>query len=110
MSNERLARRELGLEPLENTGVKIGRDPRAMSTTDLQALGHKPMAVLDALRARCLDCCAGSADEVRKCVSVECPAWPFRMGWNPWRERRQLSDDERKQLGARLAATRKPKP
>ena len=105
--NERLARRAGGLEIDAITKEKIGRDPRAMSHTELEALGHKPMAVLDAIRARCLDCCCFQPSEVRKCVSVECPSWPFRMGWNPWRERREITDEQRAEMGARLNAARK---
>lgn len=101
-----LARRAIGLE-LGDFKEKIGRDPRTMPRTDLEALGHKPMTVLEALRARCIDCCAGSAQEVRKCTAVDCPSWPFRMGWNPWRERKEMSDEARAALGERLAVARK---
>lgn len=73
----------IGYETSE--GHLIGRDPRAMTIQELEAIGHVRMSVMDALRARCLDCCAGSASEVRKCVSMNCPAWPFRTGSNPWR-------------------------
>jgi hypothetical protein len=105
--NEWLQRREVGLEVDEISKEKIGRDPRTMSTADLQALGHRPMAVLEAVRAKCLDCCVGQVSEVRKCTAVDCPNWPFRMGWNPWRERREISPEQRKELGERLAAARK---
>ena len=33
-----------------------------------------------AIRARCLDCSAGSAGEVRNCPFTECSLYPFRMG------------------------------
>jgi hypothetical protein len=56
-----------------------------MATDDLAALGHTPMGPLKALRLRCIDCSGGSAAEVRLCIAVTCPAWPFRMGSNPWR-------------------------
>ena len=35
-----------------------------------------------------LDCCCSVASEVRKCTAVACPSWPFRMGVNPFREKR----------------------
>jgi hypothetical protein len=105
--NEWQQRREVGLEVDEISKEKIGRDPRTMSTADLQALGHRPMAVLEAVRAKCLHCCVGQVSEVRKCTAVGCPNWPFRMGWNPWRERREMSPEQRKELGERLAAARK---
>jgi hypothetical protein len=40
-------------------------------------------AVLQAIRAKCLDCCCGSPGEVRICHLMKCPLWPFRMGVNP---------------------------
>lgn len=33
-----------------------------------------------AIRAKCLDCCCGSAPEVRCCPVTTCPLWVFRMG------------------------------
>jgi hypothetical protein len=83
----------------------VGRDPRKIEPQELQALGHIPMSPLSALRARCLDCCANSADEVRKCVAVGCVSWPFRMGVNPWRS----VSEGRREAGRRLAAKRAEK-
>jgi hypothetical protein len=64
-----------------------------MEPDELRALGHVPMTPLAALRFRCIDCCGGSAEEVRKCMALTCPAWPFRMGANPWRA--PLSEPEK---------------
>jgi hypothetical protein len=61
-------------------GTTEGRDPRTLPEAELRALGHEPMSAQAAIRAHCLDCCAGSPDEVRKCTAVRCPSWPFRMG------------------------------
>jgi hypothetical protein len=77
----------------------IGRDPRAMERAELEAMGHAPMSPVEAIRAKCLDC-AGSSDEVRKCVAMTCPSWPFRTGKNPWRE----VSEARREIGRRLAA------
>lgn len=33
-----------------------------------------------AVRAKCLDCCCGSAPEVKRCPVKTCPLWVFRMG------------------------------
>jgi hypothetical protein len=49
-------------------------------------MGFEPMPVLKIARAHCLDCCGGSADEVRKCPAVGCPKWLIRMATNPWRQ------------------------
>jgi hypothetical protein len=56
----------------------IGRDPRDMTADEIAALGHEPMGPLQAIRAKCLDCCAGSVHEVRCCAAVACH--PGRFG------------------------------
>lgn len=33
-----------------------------------------------AIRQKCLDCCCGSAPEVRRCTVTSCSLHPFRMG------------------------------
>jgi len=84
-----------------------GRDPRRMSADQLEAMGHLRMSAQEALRLKCLDCCAGNTTEVRLCVAVTCPSWPFRMGKNPWRS--APSDDRlaaMRERGRRLAAAR----
>lgn len=43
------------------------------------------LSPLKAIRAKCLDCSAGSAFEVRKCHIVDCPLYPYRFGHNPRR-------------------------
>ena len=96
--------RTVGLE--DRNGALVGRHPREMTTEELEQLGHERISPLKALRLRCLDCCAGSAAEVRLCVSVTCPSWPFRMGRSPWRQ--PISDAARERLARsafRTAAT-----
>lgn len=60
-----------------------------------------------AIRLKCLDCSAGSSSDVDKCSIRDCPIWPFRHGKNPFRTRRELSEDERERLKAQLAKGRK---
>jgi len=36
-----------------------------------------------AIRAKCLDCSGGSAQEVRLCVIRDCPLYPYRLGKRP---------------------------
>lgn len=67
-------------------GHPAGRDPREMPQEELRAAGHEPMSPLQAHRARCLDCCGDQDKEVALCPAVNCPAWPFRMGTDPWRK------------------------
>ena len=75
--------RHIGLERCD--GFDVGRDPRTLSADELEQLGHARVSPLRALSIKCLDCCNGSAREVRLCTAVDCPSWPFRMGRNPWR-------------------------
>ena len=93
--------REISPFPVDE-GALIGRDPRKVPL-EILALYHREKNPLKALRARCLDCCCGQASEVRKCTAVACPSWPFRMGVNPFRERRTLSAEQKRAATERLA-------
>jgi hypothetical protein len=67
---------------------------------------HGEKNPLKAIRARCLDCCCDQPGEVRKCVAVACPSWPFRMGTNPFRQRRTLSAEQKLRITERLQRTK----
>ena len=43
----------------------------------------KTLTPMKAIRAKCLDCCCGSAVEVRKCTIKACSLWPYRFGRRP---------------------------
>ena len=90
------AARAAGYEP--DGDWLVGRDPRRMTRAEIEAIGHEPMSPIQVIRAKCLDCCAGSSDEVRKCVAMACPLWPFRAGKNPWRA--PMSEERREALRA----------
>ena len=53
-----------------------------------------------AIRAKCLDCAAGSALEVRECPIDGCPLYPYRLGKNSFRK--PLSEAERKVRADRM--------
>lgn len=38
---------------------------------------------MKAIRAKCLDCCAGSAKEIRVCPINKCPLFFYRFGKRP---------------------------
>ena len=65
------------------TGEKVGKTPEKFGIDRLRQLGH-PESPIKAIRAKCLDCCAGSPGEVRKCTAIGCALWPMRMGTNPF--------------------------
>ena len=86
-------------------GELIGRDPKDVPLPILSRY-HREQNPLKALRLRCLECCCGSASEARKCTAVACPSWPFRMGTNPFRQKRVLSDEQKQTMAERLAKAR----
>jgi hypothetical protein len=72
---------------------------------ELPALGHEPMPVLRAVRAKCLDCSGGSPAEVTDCRVPTCPLYPFRLGRNPWRaEPSEAQRQARRRNAATLAS------
>jgi hypothetical protein len=82
-------------------GELIGKHPREVPS-EILALYHSERNPLKAIRERCLDCCCGQPMEVRKCTAVSCPSWPFRMGVNPFRQKRKLSAEQKQAMAERL--------
>ena len=60
-----------------------------------------------AIREKCLDCMCGNSAEVKECVVEKCPIFPYRFGKNPFRQKREMTEEERKALGDRLREARK---
>ena len=108
---ERNAARAILREPSPyetDGGELIGRDPRKVPVEDYAKAGVLAASLLDVIRAKCLDCCVQQEAEVRKCVAVTCPNWPYRMNANPFRKA-NLSDEQRAaavERGRALAARR----
>lgn len=92
-------------EPQADTSPQVP-DPRQMTPDDLTAFGMSRISRGNAIRAKCLDCAGGSPAEVRRCEVGSCALWPFRMGSDPWRETREMSDEQRAAAGERLARAR----
>ena len=63
--------------------AKMGTQPPQLTPADLEAEGIKPAPPLAVMRAMCLDC--RSMDEVLVCARTQCPLWPYRLGFNPWK-------------------------
>lgn len=96
-------------EEIVSTGEVVGKDPRKMTQAEFREIGHRAMSPIEVIRARCLDCCAGSVAEVRYCTVRKCPSWPFRMGTSPWRAKRQVTEEDRQRLAQQLAVARENK-
>lgn len=55
-----------------------------------------------AIRAKCLDCCCGQVNEVKLCPCHDCPLYPFRFGKNPYRQKRELTEEQKAAMAERL--------
>lgn len=64
------------------------------------------LSPLQAIRARCLDCCGGQLVEVRECTASSCPLWPYRFGREPEKEEKGkgVQHGEKKEVPYRAVA------
>lgn len=63
--------------------------------------------ILKAIKLKCMDCCNGSWDEVKKCTCDKtCFLHPFRLGRNPFLNR-ELTEEQKQLARERLAKWRK---
>lgn len=60
-----------------------------------------------AIREFCLDCCGESSSAVKECTAVNCALYPFRLGKNPFRTKREMTDEQKEAAKIRLAEARK---
>lgn len=61
---------------------------------------------IKAIRAKCLDCSNDSANEVKLCPVEQCALYPFRFGKNPYRTKREYSEEQKAEMVARLKEAR----
>jgi hypothetical protein len=98
----------LEISPYEtDEGELIGKHPNEVPSQTL-SLNFRAQNPSKAIREKCLDCCCANAAEVRKCVAVDCTLWPFRMGANPFRKKRELSPQQKCERAQRLAKAHNP--
>lgn len=69
----------------------------------------KHLSPLEAIRAKCLDCSGGSWKEVELCVLPNCPLYPYRFGKNPYRKKRELTEEQKEALKFRLQNSKNKK-
>src|SRR5262249_4021609 len=98
----------IGME-IGDEGTLQGKNPLELTAEIFADLGHRPQPILSTIRKKCLDCCGEAPSEVRRCPSVKCALWPYRMGSNPFRKARELTEGEKGSIGDRLAAARAQK-
>lgn len=62
-----------------------------------------------AIREFCLDCCGGSSAMVKGCSAPDCALYAFRFGKNPYRTKREMTEEQREAARIRLAEARQKK-
>ena len=63
---------------------------------------------MKAIRQKCIECCAGSANEVKLCDIEDCALHPFRLGKNP-NIKRTMSEEQKEASKIRLMQYRENK-
>ena len=53
----------------------------------------KKLTPMRAIRAKCIECCAGQIPEVRKCEIKNCALWPYRMGHRPKKDNTEDTEE-----------------
>jgi len=69
---------------------------------------EEPQTMAKAIRAHCLECSCGSANEVRLCELKHCKLYRFRSGKNP-NIKRTLTDAQKQAQALRLKEAREKK-
>lgn len=67
------------------------------------------MNPLKVIRLKCLECSNGSSNEVKLCPVTKCPLYPYRFGTNPDRKKRELTEEQKKEMAERLKKARENK-
>lgn len=67
------------------------------------------MTPIKAIRLKCIDCCCGSAAEVKFCPAYNCPLHDFRFGKNPFRKKREYTEEQKATMAERLVNARNSK-
>lgn len=60
-----------------------------------------------AILRKCLDCCMGQQEEVKQCPIEDCDLYPFRFGKNPFRAKREYTEEQKERLRSSLENARK---
>jgi hypothetical protein len=70
-------------------GLDRSRAAVELDEQELRTLGHTKQSAARAIRRMCVDCFGGEGpqaakEDIRGCLSVGCPLWPFRFGRSPY--------------------------
>lgn len=63
-------------------------------------------APLEAVRKHCLNCMDNSYKRVENCEVKDCPVWHLRIGINPFRKKKVLTEEQKRDIAERLKNAR----
>ena len=55
-----------------------------------------------AIKDKCLECCNNQANEVKLCEIEDCPLHKYRLGKNPDKKKREMTDEQREAFAERM--------
>ena len=64
-------------------------------------------SIMNAIKAKCLDCSADDRNEVKLCNIEDCPLWPYRLGKDP--DGRKMTDEQKAAAAERFKKMRESK-
>ena len=65
--------------------------------------GERVTNPVKAIRKKCLDCCCGQKLEVDLCPCTDCYLWPFRRGKNPYRKKKEMTEEQKQAMRERMS-------
>lgn len=57
---------------------------------------------LKAIKAYCFECSGNQREEVKRCPVMNCELYAFRLGKNPYRKKRELSQEQKDAIRLRF--------
>ena len=61
----------------------------------------KRMTAMQAIKAKCLECCCGQKAEVKLCEITDCALYEFRLGKNPNYKKKELTEEQKQMYAER---------
>lgn len=96
-------------EPDEDEDDIVDEDPETAKLDPLEGFkGETITSVMKSVRAKCMQC-SGTSYEIKKCMCFSCALYPFRLGKNPYRQKRVMTDEQKQAAKERFAKARKLK-
>lgn len=69
---------------------------------------HEEKNPLKLIKWHCkYNCCAGVEKEWKECNNISCPLWVMRLGKNPNRKKRTITEEQKERFKERMKESRK---